>query len=317
MKDFTTALEHDLVRAITAHEATAATGRRLTPAAPAAVSRRPGRWVVGVPVAALAAVALVALLPAGGPGAGTSAASVLRAAAASAATGGEEGFGGVRWVRYTVRRTQPVMAFVAEGQPWRQEGRVTDEQDAATWVDADWQGVTRHEPGRLVEASGTGRAVDDAVASPGVPAGEEPYRRAEDAIDRVDLRRLPREAAGLEAALRAARRPGLDAATARWDLVVSVVRLLSFANAPADLRAAAFGVLGRLEGARALGEQRDSRGRAGQGVEFDVTPDQRVRLVVDPGSGDLLETTTSTPGGYDTRVTFDASARVERAGQTP
>ncbi|MFE9629954.1 hypothetical protein [Streptomyces sp. NPDC006463] len=80
------------------------------------------------------------------------------------------------------------------------------------------------------------------------------------------------------------------------DYVFSMGNLLSYAPLEPRQRAAVYEVLADMPGLRLVGPATDSTGRAGTAVEVD-TRNSRIRLVIDPKKGGLLETTTHYLGG--------------------
>ena len=77
---------------------------------------------------------------------------------------------------------------------------------------------------------------------------------------------------------------------------VATAQLIAESNATPELRAAGFGVLERLGGARDLGTVRDGEGREGRGLEITwggTLPEgerwrSAMRLIFDPEKGEVL-----------------------------
>ncbi|RJL35378.1 CU044_5270 family protein [Bailinhaonella thermotolerans] len=142
----------------------------------------------------------------------------------------------------------------------------------------------------------------------------------------ADLRALPRDEAGLEAELRrlhAAEKP------ADWDEVPdfpsyvwsTAQDLLAGPIRPAT-KAALYRVLARQDGIRAREHVRDPLGRTGVAVEttWDGEDGRRpARLIVDPGSGELLafESRVSRTGEADLRVAYADSGWSDSLGEPP
>lgn len=124
--------------------------------------------------------------------------------------------------------------------------------------------------------------------------GPHVYAIGEDNVSVADLEKLPTEPAALrEELLSHYRGGGGDLPTDRdeWLLTIgsSVVVGLPVSG---PVRAAAYRMLAGLPGARALGEVRDQRGRAGQAVAFvqdrDISGRVEERLIIDAATGRAL-----------------------------
>jgi hypothetical protein len=289
MKDFTLALERNLTTAIGAR------------------SRRRRRFLLAVPaLAAAAAVAFAAL-----PGSPPTAADILRTASAAAAEQrGLVGFGGVRYVRIDYRADRDLMRSVCRRCDPEVIGHAVVEQTSEQWVGADWTGrVVWGAPRRLA-----GSGDDAGWRSLANPPGEDELRAGGQTVHRTPLEQLPADPGQLRAALEP---EGASREARIWELMLGANAILGASNAPADLRAAAYDMLARMEGATALGERRDRRGRTGQAIQITDTGERRFTFVIDPGSGTLLETVADYGQGPDTTATYDASARVAAVGERP
>ena len=190
-----------------------------------------------------------------------------------------------RYVRTTVRT--PTEAFVEQ-----------------QWTDAGWRGRVRRE-------------------HPAPGPGEEDIRPLPVSVRSVSVDELPTEPDALrdrlerlwiDSSLDPSRpRPDPDL---RWQLLSDAAQILTVANASPELRAATFEMLARLSGVRTLGEVEDGQGRKGQGIRLDDGGEQVATLVVDPATGDLLETTIRR-GTHSTTVTHEDAGTVDAIGDTP
>ena len=227
--------------------------------------------------ASLATAVAVAFLPAGD---GDSLRSALRAAAAAAAADApvDAPFTGYRHIVERVREEvsgSPPREFLHE-----------------VWIDAQWRGVERGGAGDATRAE-----TRPLVARSG-PFGQAP------------LAELPTDPDALLRALNAAYDDGSYAAPAaawleqpkrdeedrRAEMALATAWLIAESNATPELRAAGFGVLERLGGARDLGTLRDAEGRAGRGLEITwggtLAKGDRwssaMRLIFDSATGEIL-----------------------------
>ncbi|MFB7181535.1 CU044_5270 family protein [Streptomyces sp. NPDC056257] len=114
-----------------------------------------------------------------------------------------------------------------------------------------------------------------------------------------EMKRLPTDAAALKAVLRCMypKGPGSGSGPGPYlDYMRYLTLLLKFAPLEPKQRAALYEVLADMPGLRLVGPVKDSTGRPGTAVEADF-PEMRIRLIVDPQEGDLLEDTTYYRGG--------------------
>ncbi|MFI7357110.1 CU044_5270 family protein [Streptomyces avidinii] len=118
----------------------------------------------------------------------------------------------------------------------------------------------------------------------------------------AELKRLPSDAAALKVVLEDffPGGPGSDSeADAFSAYLASLNRLLTFAPLAPRQRAAVYEVLADMPGLRLAGPVQDSTGRTGTAVEAD-TRNARIRMIISPGTGGLLEETIYYRGGkYD------------------
>ncbi|MDX3536926.1 hypothetical protein PV721_21615 [Streptomyces sp. MB09-01] len=113
------------------------------------------------------------------------------------------------------------------------------------------------------------------------------------------MKRLPPDAAALKVALEEfyPGGPGQDSEAAPYSAYLATLdNLLGFAPLEPRQRAAVYEVLADMPGLRLVGPVEDSTGRSGTAVEAD-TLHSRVRMIIDPEEGGLLETTTHYRGG--------------------
>ena len=171
------------------------------------------------------------------------------------------------------------------------------------WTDAAWHGERRVD-GRAEEV----RPLPSGLTT--VPVDELP---TEPGALREELERL------WVASLLDPDKPRTEA-DLRWQLLGDAAQILTVANASPELRAATFEMLARLPGVQTLGAVEDGRGRRGQGIRVDDggDPAQVATLIVDPATGDLLETTIRR-GEQDasTTLTFEDAGTVDAIGDTP
>ena len=254
--------------------------------APVGRRRRLSRIGAGRPRLALAGAAAIAIalavtfLPVGDE---RSLRSALRAAAAAAAAV-ESPVPPLTGYRHVVERVHVQLP-----------GSAPREYVREVWIDAQWQGVERTDgvDGGPVEAA--------ALANKSGPFGKAP------------LAELPVDPGALLKDLNAAYDDGRYAApdAAAWteqpewvwepegrrlQMALGTAWLIAESNATPALRAAGFGVLERLGGARDLGTVEDAEGRAGHGLEmtWDGRPARGgrsstvLRLIFDSATGEML-----------------------------
>lgn len=277
--------------------------------------------------AAAAAIAAAALLPAGTADrgdTGRSAASLFELAAARAAGQPGAAFDGFRYSRIRQRHSEPqidargckapgpAVPPVAEGErpapaPQPQDagcaqviGRLVRETVREQWVDAEWRGRRRTDGWRVVEAAPP--HADDLGG-----AADEPYEYGDGPLAEAPLASLPADAARLEATLREAVRTqkwapdgggrmAVPPEMVDYELAQTVVHLIAEARISPRLRSAAWGVLSRIDGARATGPARDAAGRRGERVELALAygaptaapSDHRLEVIFDPEAARLL-----------------------------
>lgn len=298
MKDFTHALEQSLTGAIAARERARARRRR--------------RVAFAVPAFACAAAVAFAALPAADRP--SSAPEILRAASAAASEQeGLTGFGGFRYVRQSYRLDRQVLRHVCRTCEPEVIGRVQLEQTREAWVGADWQARSIWREPRKLGGEGDSSDWRDMAN----PTGEIDQKLVGQPVFDVPLDQLPTEPQGLRRALLDGVKGEDDRTTRIWALMQAADSILGLSNAPADLRGAAYALLAGIEGAEALGETRDSRGRTGQAIRISDSGERRFTFVIDPGSGTLLESIADYGAGPDTTATYEASARVAAIGDRP
>ena len=236
-----------------------------------------GRRLAVLAAASLAIAVAVAALPTGKDD--DSLRGALQAAAAAAAEGPSGApFTGYRHILERVREE------VSGSKPREYRREV--------WINAKWRGVERM----------------DGQTSP-LGARDGPFGQA-------PLAKLPTDPDALLRALNAAYDDGSYAASAaawtqqrkrgadvrRAEMTMFTTWLMVESNATPKLRAACFGVLERLGGAKDLGSVRDAEGRAGRGLEITwggTLPKggerwaSAMRLIFDPETGEVLSTRVS------------------------
>jgi hypothetical protein len=262
------------------------------------------------------------------PGADDATSALRAAAAAAAEQPGPADFSGYRYVEMIDRsrsqwstfdedcmkrhgvpkpavpgaEPEPSPCPVARRATYSSEGR------QEIWVDAKWQGTRRDHGSRVTAAAGDpdlARAIRrEFVREPATDAyvyGDGPFAHA-------PLAELPTDPDDLLRTLTDAFADGRWAEGGMYDRTIAteeirrfalaryVAHLLAEANATPALRSAAFGVLSRMEGMADLGEVEDSEGRRGHGIEIrgrtgpaiEGTVPARLRVIFDPGKGDVL-----------------------------
>jgi hypothetical protein len=273
--------------------------------------RRPA-WRLAVGVAA-AAAAVAGLVLAGLPGSSSSpqpltALSLLRTTAAVAADQPEPpAWAGFRYVKsrnlWTYRKLEVVKGSHIPrltGPPY------TIEQDEEVWVDRRWYGRRLAPAGHVV--SGVRMANEYFLKPHDMRApGDMPNLYGDGPLAEVPLTRLPTEPQALYDLLSASNQdlrwspgnavwaPGYPTAPqARYDVLRSVLTLLTEANTTPSQRAGLIRVLGLFDGVRPLASVRDHVGREGRGVEIPVDdqsgrPQSPVRVIFAPHTSELLE----------------------------
>jgi hypothetical protein len=266
-----------------------------------AVSRRfrlppVGRRRLAVLAATSLAIAVaVAALPAGDD---DSLRGALRAAAAAAAEAPAAGapFTGYRHIVERVRED----VSGAKPREYRRE----------LWIDAKWRGAERIDEGG------------------GTPPETSPLAEIAGPFGRAPLAKLPTDPDALLRTLKAAQDDGSfavpggglaesqkrDADVRRAELSVATAQLIAESNATPELRAAGFGVLERLGGAKDLGTVRDAEGREGRGLEITwggTLPEgdrwrSALRLIFDTEKGEVLSRRLSGNVG-DERYAFETT----------
>ena len=258
------------------------------------------------PLAVLAAVSLaiavaVAALPTGDKAGSLRGALQAAAAAAAEAPVGGAPFTGYRHIVDRVREE----ASGSKPREYRRE----------VWIDAKWRGVER------MNGQTTPLADHDG------PFGKAP------------LATLPTDPDALLRALTAAYDDGSYAAQAaawkqrpkpaadvrRAEMTMFTSWLLVESNATPKLRAALFGVLERLGGAKDLGTVRDGEGRAGRGLELNwggTLPEgerwkSTFRVIFDPETGEVLGTRLSGNVGKDRYASEHTYLSTEQARSAP
>lgn len=292
--------------------------RAAEPAAPSPARRRARPAIAAVGALTAAAVAVAAALPGG-----QTATSALRAAAAAAADEpAPAAFSGYRYADVLERRRDTWATFDEgcmrrhglpkpatpgarpEPNPCPVTGRATYDQEGRQeiWVDARWQGTRKDHGTRITRATGDQELVSAIRREFAHPATTDDYVYGEGPFARAPMADLPTDPDALLRTLTAAYADGrwaeggtLDAGEAarRYALARYVAHLLAEGNATPALRAAAFGVLERMD-ATDLGHVRDARGREGHGIEIagrsgpDNAP-TRLRVIFDAEQGELLQ----------------------------
>ncbi|MFF3673805.1 CU044_5270 family protein [Streptomyces sp. NPDC002120] len=260
--------------------------------APEVVPLRPRRVVprsrkLLVSALAIAAIAAgVSVYPVAGlkgspPAATASAADFLRQVAATESKG--TATNAPYWKAHTVQSSW--------GKPRNPEnGRLetAEVHDWTLWLSADSVFDQDGTDGEIVKTAGF-----RFQWSPGLPDGSAGILRLE------DVKALPSDAAALKAALQRFHpgSPGSDPEADRYlDYFGILENLLMFAPLEPQQRAAVYEVLADMPGLRLVGPVKDSTGRSGTAVETD-THSMRIRLIIDPEEGGLLEETIHYRGG--------------------
>ena len=254
----------------------------------------------------LAIAVAVAALPAGEDD--STLRGALRAAAAAAADAPAGApFTGYRHIVERVRFERP--------------GSKPTEFRREVWVNAQWRGVER------IDAGGGTRPETAPLAARTGPFGQAP------------LAKLPTDPDALLRALTAAyddgsfaapgeapaQQPKRDADGRRAEMVVATATLIAESNATPELRAAGFGVLERLGGAKDLGTVRDAEGREGRGLEVawgGTLPNgdrwaSAMRLIFDTETGEVLSTRISGNVGDERHASEHTYLRTEQVRSIP
>jgi hypothetical protein len=283
-------------------------------------TRRPRRRRPAFAVALVAATALLAGVLAALPGGRTDrpqdAHGILQAAAAVAAEQPPPA---------AYRYTRALDRFVYVVQAGGARGRVTADQKAENWTADAFAGRTVAAQGSVAWAAPPSAALQRAGSGAGAIA--KPYdgdfRYGDGPLARVPFDAIPTDAAAagrlLDAAIRDGRwMPRQPSTPPRWgpgvvDAAVSrgAVTLLALGNLTSDQRAALFGLLGTRPGARALGDVTDATGRRGVGVAL-ALPDTggELRVIVDPRTSDILQSTETLPPPPTEQPRVPAGARM-------
>ena len=247
----------------------------------------------------LAIAVAVAALPAGDD---NSLRGALRAAAAAAA----EAPAGAPFTgyRHIVERVREEVS-----------GSKPREFNREVWINAKWRGVER---------------IDGETA---------PLAGRDGPFGQAPLAKLPTDPDALLRALNAAyddgsyavspagwrQQPKRDANIRRAEMTMFTTWLIVESNATPELRAAGFGVLERLGGAKDLGTVRDAEGREGRGLEvtWGGTLDDgerwasAMRLIFDPATGEVLSTRLSGNVGDERHASEHTYLRAEQVRSIP
>jgi hypothetical protein len=308
----------------------------------AAATARPPRRSWRLAAAVATATALVALGLAALPDSERrtsplplTAAGLLRTTAAVAADQPEPpAWAGFRYVKSRNLWTYRRLEFVKGSHIPRLTGPpYTIEQDEEVWVDRRWFGRRLAPAGHVV--SGEPMANEYFLKPHDMRApGDMPNLYGDGPLAQVPLSRLPAEPRALYDLLSASNQdlrwspgnavwaPGYPTAPqARYDVLRSVLILLTEANTTPSQRAGLIGVLGLFAGVRPLASVRDHVGREGRGVEIPVDdqsgrPQSPVRVIFAPHTSELLEWS---EGGADSGQvhTFLAFGHVGAIGDRP
>jgi hypothetical protein len=297
---------------------------------PAPVHRQRLSVSVGAAVALGAAIIAVVL----GVGSGgelapqrASAASVLNASAeALERSGASLALGGgdylytktAIWFRYTQLAPRPIVV----------------QSINEAWIARDGAGrdrslVLSHFRGRGGRDDPT-RSADDKLRATARPFLLSPAPRI--SLSYAHLRRLPANPAGLRVALQrvAAQYPIANLFPSSQQQTVvkfAILRGLAQTPAPPGVRAALYRVLASTPGMRLIGRRTDSIGRTGTAVAVTLGGAVELELIIDPATGDLLQTSRTLlhrsslmagyPAGLVNRATFLASAVVHSIRSRP
>lgn len=262
-------------------------------AAPEVVPLRPRRrgprtrrlLVSAVAIAAIAAGASV--YPVSGlwgspPAATASAADFLRQVAATEAEG--TATDAPYW---KARAVQSLWGKPHNPDPSHGHSATPSVHDVSIWMSADSLFFQDGADGEIVRSAGTHGWIKPVAGAPGEDFGWE------------EVKRLPSDAAALKAVLEEfyPEGPGPDSEAAPYSAYLSTLgNLLGWAPLEPRQRAAVYEVLADMPGLRLVGPVKDSTGRTGTAVEADIR-NARIRLIIDPEEGGLLESTASYRGG--------------------
>ncbi|WP_329376428.1 CU044_5270 family protein [Streptomyces sp. NBC_01351] len=275
--------------ALSAVRSAAAAERGAAPEVVPLRPRRPGprtRRLIVSAVAIAAIAAGVSVYPVSGlrgspPAATASAAGFLRQVAATEARG--TATDAPYWKAHTVQSR-----WGSPRNPDLEYSETPSVSDVSKWFSAD---------SVFFQAGADGQVVKSGAGSRGwiKPL---PGTRTE-GLSWEEVKRLPSDAAALKAVLEGfypggpGSDPEADPFLAYWDTLSS---LLAFAPLEPLQRAAVYELLADLPGLRLVGPVKDSTGRSGTAVETD-THDMRIRLIIDPEQGGMLESTIHYHGG--------------------
>jgi len=262
--------------------------------------RPTGRRVAVLAAASLAIAVAVASLPVGEDDSSLSGALRAAAAAAAEAPAGKPFTG----YRHIVERVRDAVSGT-KPREFRRE----------VWISAKWRGAERIDGETTPLAQYAG------------PFGNAP------------LADLPTDPDALLHALNAAYDDGSYAASAeewkqqpkrsatvrRAEMTMFTAQLMVESNATPELRAAGFGVLERLGGAKDLGTVRDAEGRAGRGLEVawgGTLPDgerwaSTMRLIFDTETGEVLSIRTAGNVGDQRNATERTYLSAEQTRSLP
>jgi hypothetical protein len=297
-------------------------------AATAPPPRRSWRLAAAVATATALVAAGLAALPDSGHRTSPlplTAAGLLRTTAAVAADQPEPpAWAGYRYVKSRNLWTYRKLEFDKGSRIPRLTGPpYTIEQDEEVWVDRRWYGRRLAPAGHVV--SGEPMANEYFLKPHDMRApGDMPNLYGDGPLANVPLSELPTEPQALYDLLVASNQdlrwspgnpswaPGYPTAPqARYDMLRSVLLLLTEANATPSQRAGLIGVLGLFDGVRPLASVRDHVGREGRGVEISVAdeggrPQAPVRVIFAPNTSELLEWSQGgvSPGQVHTFVAF-------------
>ncbi len=201
-----------------------------------------------------------------------------------------------------------------------------------------------------IARDGTGRNRNDVVSGSRGPGGPgDPTRSTDDRLRATarpfllstvpsislsyrQLRRLPADPAGLTAVvdrIATRSRVALSFPGGQLQAVVKFALLRGLAQTPAPprVRAALYRVLATTPGIRLVGRRTDSVGRTGVALAVTLAGAVRLELIIDPSTGDLLQTSRTLlhrsplmagqPAGLVNRVTFLLSAVVTSTHSRP
>ncbi len=255
--------------------------------------RRPARAVALV-AATAALIGALAALPGGDADRPRDAHGILQAAAAVAAQ--QPGPAAYRYTRALDRFVSGVNA------PDGEQGRVTEQQTSENWTSDGWRGRTTAPRGSATWTAPPSAALQ--AAARGIGAVVKPYdgdyRYGDGPLARVPFDAIPDDATAagalLEAAIRDMRWGTHPTSHPHWapgvvdsEVARSAVLLLSMGNLTSSQRAALFGLLGSRPGAHALGEVTDVTGRKGVGVALRLPDGAELRVIIDPETSDILQ----------------------------